>query len=143
MRLLILRLLIVPVATLAFGCSGSINDIPTTPTPVPVTETFTGTLNINGAATHNVFTSATGIVTASITVLGDGDAVPAPAKVGFSIGTLGALGTCTVVIHNDNAVVTTQLSGTVSTLAGSLCVRIYDVGSLTRSVPYTITVSHP
>ena len=33
----------------AAGCDGEINNIPTTPDPVFVTETFTGTLTINGA----------------------------------------------------------------------------------------------
>jgi hypothetical protein len=138
MRALILRLVLLPVAALAVGCSGDIADFPTTPDPVIVTETFTGTLNINGAATHNVFTGATGTVTATLTSLGE----TAPAKVGFSMGTL-AGATCTVVLHNDNAVVTSALSGTVSTLAGTLCVRVYDVGSLTETVPYTFTVTHP
>jgi hypothetical protein len=50
---------------------------------------------------------------------------------------------CTTVLSNDNAVVTTVLTGTVASLAGSLCVRIYDTGALTETVPYTITVSHP
>jgi hypothetical protein len=138
MRALILRLVLLPVAALAVGCSGDIADFPTTPDPVIVTETFTGTLNINGAATHNVFTGATGTVTATLTSLGE----TAPAKVGFSMGTL-AGATCTVVLHNDNAVVTSALSGTVSTLAGTLCIRVYDVGSLTETVPYTFTVTHP
>jgi hypothetical protein len=137
-RSIVLRVCVLPVAMLAFGCSGDINDFPTTPDPVIVTETFTGMLNINGAATHNVFTGATGTVTATLTSLGE----TAPAKVGFSMGTL-AGATCTVVLHNDNAVVTSSLSGTVSTLAGTLCVRIYDVGSLTESVAYTFTVTHP
>ena len=137
-RSILLRLFLLPVAALAFGCSGDINDFPTTPDPVFVTETFTGTLNINGAATHNVFTGATGTVTAILTSLGE----TAPEKIGFSMGTL-AGATCTVVLHNDNAVVTSALSGTVSTLAGSLCVRVYDVGALTESVPYTFTVTHP
>ena len=47
------------------------------------------------------------------------------------------------MLANDNAVVTSDVTGTVSTLAGSLCVRIYDVGALTESVAYTFTVSHP
>ena len=138
MRSIFLRAFVLPAAALAFGCSGDINDFPTTPDPVIVTETFTGTLNVNGAATHTVFTGATGTVTATLTSLGEN----APAKVGFSMGTL-AGSTCTVVLHNDNAVVTSILSGTVSTLAGSLCVRVYDVGSLTESVSYTFTVTHP
>lgn len=138
MRSFILRSLVVALAAAAVGCSGTINDIPTTPTPVTVTETFTGTLTINGAQTHNVFTAATGTVTATLTSLGD----TPPDKVGISMGTL-AGATCSVVLHNDGAVVTSYLTGTVSTLAGSLCVRIYDVGALTRPVDYTITVSHP
>lgn len=139
MRPLILRLLIVPIAAVAFGCSGEINNLPTTPDPVIVTDTFTGSININGAATHNVFTGATGTVTATLTSLGDN----APAKVGFSIGTLGGSAACTAVITKDDAVVTTALTGTVSTLSGTLCVRIFDVGALTGPVDYTITVSHP
>jgi hypothetical protein len=139
MRALILRLLIVPIAAAAFGCSGDINNLPTTPDPVFVTETFTGTLNVNGAATHNVFTGATGAVTATLTSLGE----TAPSRVGFSIGTLGTTGSCTAVITNDNAIVSTVLGGTVSSLSGTLCVRIYDTGAITEPVAYTITVNHP
>ena len=136
---LMLRLLCVSIAAVAAGCSGDINKIPTTPDPVIVTETFTGRLNVNGGATHNVFTGATGTVNATITSLGE----VAPSKVGFSLGTLGSTGVCTVVLHNDTAVVSSALTGTVSTLQGSLCLRIYDVGALTAPVDYTLTVSHP
>jgi hypothetical protein len=137
MRSLTLSLLVLSLPLL-MGCEAEIDNIPTTPTPVPVTETFTGTLTKNGAQTHNVFTGATGTVTATLTSLGES----APEKVGISMGTL-AGATCTVVLHNDNAVVTSYLSGTVSTLAGSLCVRIFDVGKVTDPVEYTITVNHP
>ena len=65
-----------------------------------------------------------------------------PEKVGFSMGTL-AGATCSVVLHNDSAVVTSNLLGTVASLNGSLCIRLYDVGSLTGPVDYTITVTHP
>jgi hypothetical protein len=138
MKAFILRALLIGMAGAAAACSGEIANLPTTPTPEPVTETFTGSINVNGAATHNVFTGATGTVTATITSLGDNP----PAKVGFSIGTLAGT-TCSVVMHNDASAVSTSLSGTVSTLNGSLCVRIYDVGALTASVPYTFTVTHP
>jgi hypothetical protein len=139
MRSFMLRLLFVSVAAIAAGCSGDINNLPTTPDPVIVTETFTGTLTVNGGSTHNVFTGATGTVNATITSLGEA----APSKVGLSLGTLGSSGVCTVVLHNDNAVVSSALTGTVSTLQGSLCLRIYDVGALTGPVDYTVTVTHP
>jgi hypothetical protein len=138
MRAFILRALVLSVAAVGAGCSGEINNLPTTPDPVVVTETFSGTININGAATHSVFTSATGTVTATLTSLGEN----APAKIGFAMGTL-AGSTCSLILVNDNAVSTTVLSGTVSTLGGSLCVRVYDVGALTEPVSYTMVVSHP
>ncbi|MFA5909423.1 MAG: hypothetical protein WC815_11645 [Vicinamibacterales bacterium] len=121
----------------AGACSGDIADIPTTPDPVTVTETFSGTVNINGAATHTFYTSATGSVTATLTSLGE----TPPDLIGLSMGTLSG-STCTIVLANDRAVVTSVITGTVTTLSGSLCVRIYDVGSLTASVPYEIKVEH-
>lgn len=139
MRAIILLSLVLSAAFVAAGCDGEINNIPTTPDPVFVTETFTGTLTVNGAQTHNVFTSATGMVTATVTSLGE----TAPEKVGFSMGTLSTIGTCTVVLHNDSAVVNSSLNGTVASLNGSLCVRVFDVGALTTPVDYTITVNHP
>src|SRR5262245_28056041 len=139
MRAIILRALVLSLAIAAAGCEGEIANIPTTPDPVFVTETFTGTLTINGAQTHNVFTSATGTVTATVASLGES----APEKVGFSLGTLSTIGTCTVVLHNDNALVNSSLSGTVASLNGSLCVRVFDVGALKAPVDYTVTVYHP
>ena len=139
MRSLMLRLFLVPFVAAAIGCSGDIENFPTTPDPVIVTETFTGTLTVNGGVTQNVFTGATGAVSATLTSLGDNP----PAKVGFSMGTLGSSGVCTAVLVKDDAVVNTSLAGTVSTLAGSLCVRVYDTGALTEPVNFTFTVTHP
>ena len=137
MRLLTLRLLVLSLPLL-MGCEAEIDNLPTTPDPVIVTETFSGTINVNGAATHNVFNNATGTIVATLTSLGENP----PAKIGFSMGTLSG-STCQLVLTNDNAVTTSVLTGTVSTLAGSLCVRVYDVGALTEPVSYTFTVSHP
>ncbi len=122
----------------AGACSGDIADIPTTPDPVTVTETFSGTVTINGAATHSFVTAATGSVIATLTSLGENP----PAAVGLSMGTFSAVGVCSIVLANDRAVATTVVTGTVTSLSGSLCVRIYDVGSLTESVPYEIRVEH-
>jgi ABC-type enterobactin transport system permease subunit len=106
--------------------------------PVIVTETFSGTLTKNGAVTHQFFTAATGLVTATLTSLGEAP----PEIVGFSMGTMSG-STCSIVLANDQAVVTSVLTGTVSTLQGALCVRIYDVGKLSGPVDYVFTVTHP
>jgi hypothetical protein len=134
-----LRVLIASLAVTASACSGLIDEFPTTPDPVITTETFTGTIGINGSATHPVFTGATGSVVATLTSLGEAP----PAKVGFSMGTLSITGVCNIHLKNDNAVVNSALNGTVSTLQGSLCVSVYDTGGLTGPVDYTFTVSHP
>lgn len=140
MRLIILLALVVPIAAAAAGCKGAISRFPTTPTPVTVTETFTGTININGAASHPFFTSATGTVTATLSSLGE----TPPAMVGFSLGTFsGTTCSVTTALFNDKAVVNSVVQGTVATLGGSLCVRIYDVGVLTEPVMYEIKVQHP
>jgi hypothetical protein len=135
----IFQLLLVVLAASAAACSGLIDELPTTPDPVITTETFTGTLTVNGGQTHPVFTSATGSVVATLTSLGE----TPPEAVGFSMGTLSVTGACNTMLSNDNAIVNTVLNGTVSTLQGSLCVRVYDTGRLTGPVNYTFTVSHP
>ena len=126
-----------PLLLAVSACDSVLDDIPTTHDPVTVTETFTGSININGAATHTFFTSATGAVTATLTSLGENP----PAEVGLSVGTF-AGSSCSLIITNDKAVVTSVVGGVVTTLGGSLCVRIYDVGRLTESVPYEIRVEH-
>lgn len=137
MRAFKLVVVALPLLLAVSACESALDSIPTTPDPVAVTETFSGSVNINGAATHTFFTTATGEVTATLTSLGDNP----PAQIGISLGTY-AGSTCSLVLTNDKAVVTSVVSGIVTTLGGSLCVRIYDVGSLTASVPYEIRVDH-
>ena len=141
MRLTMFGVFVLPLAVMAGACSSVYDTLPTTPDPVIVTETFTGSITINGAATHSFFTSATGSVTATLTSLGENP----PSNVGFSLGTFSG-STCSVtsgLLANDRAVVSTVIVGTVSTLGGSLCVRINDVGTLTAPVAYEIKVEHP
>ena len=140
MRPFIYGLLLVPFALMAGACSSVYDSFPTTPDPVIVTDTFTGTINVNGAASHPFFTAATGTVTATLSSLGE----TPPAMVGFSLGTFSGT-TCSITtgLFNDKAVVSSVVQGTVATLGGTLCVRINDVGSLTGPVPYEIKVQHP
>ena len=140
MRSFMLRVFVLPLALLAGACSSIYDSLPTTPDPVIVTDVFTGTLNMNGAAAHPFFTSATGSVTATLTSLGE----TPPTHVGFSLGTFSGA-TCSVNsgLFIDKAVVNSVITGTVATLGGSLCVRIFDAGTLTAPVTYEIKVQHP
>jgi hypothetical protein len=133
----------VAVTSLRAGACGSDNNTPTTPTtpttPVTTTETFTGTLTVNGAITHVFLVGAAGTVTVQLTAI---DPSTSP-TIGVSIGTWNGTA-CSVSsgIFNDaaalNAIVTAQV-----TAATSLCARIYDAGKLTDPLNYTISVVHP
>jgi hypothetical protein len=102
-----------------------------------VTETFTGTLNLNGSITHSFSQAAAGQVIATITTVD-----PSGSIVGFQLGTWNTV-TCSATHSND-------LAGTLSVLQGltqssaSLCVRLHDPNGLltTNPVNYTVTVQH-
>lgn len=122
----------------ASGCDNGPDTSPSPPTGDPVTETFTGTINLNGASTHSFSQNAAGTVTATITSID-----PAEGSVlGFQLGTWDTV-RCAAVLSNDLA--TTGSVLTAFTQSGaSLCVRLHDPnGVLTdRSVQYTVTVQH-
>ena len=123
------------------ACGDDNEGSPTAPTPPTIiTETFAGTVTRNGGSTHTFSSQASGTVTATLTLL----AAPEGTKVGFALGTSSpATGaTCQLIITKDDAIQGSSVVGAVSAL-GSLCVRVYDVGNLTQSADYEISVSHP
>jgi hypothetical protein len=127
------------VAALAAAACGddSSSTTPTTPTIPTTTESFTGVLNQNGGRTHTFITARSGSVTATLVSLGPDSGL----TVGLSLGTWNG-NACQVTIPKDNAVQTSSILGAASA-AGSLCVRIYDVGNITDPVAYQIDVIHP
>jgi hypothetical protein len=138
MKLILRTLPLVMSALVLSGCSDD-PEGPTTPTPpVTFTENFSGTLTPNGAKTHFFSTQASGEITATLSSL----APDATISVGLALGTWnGAV--CQIVLPNDNAVVTTVVTGAASAVA-SLCVRISDVtGTVKEPTEYAIVVVHP
>ena len=124
-------------ALLAAGCDND-PDTPDTPTtPAPVTETFSGNINVNGAATHTFSASRGDVVTATLTTV----TPDATVQVGFGLGTWNG-SNCQMVLTKDDALQGNAVTG-VTSGPGTLCVRIYDVGKLTQSLGYTLTVVHP
>ena len=110
---------------------------PITPTPITTTETFTGSLTVNGAATHVFAATVAGTVTTQITTVD-----PSSSQVfGLSLGTWNGA-SCQVVIANDAAVLNSIVTGQV-TAGTNLCARVYDVGKLADPLSYTLTVIHP
>jgi hypothetical protein len=136
------RSLFVPVVLLAAALTGACgsDSTPTTntPTPTQVSEAFSGTLTVNGAATFPFAVNQTGTITATLTALSTDGAV-----VGFELGTWNATtSTCTVAtIANDQATAGATIIGNAASTA-NFCVRIFDVGKLTAPTDYVITVTH-
>ena len=122
----------------AAGC----NSTPTTTTPTTTTtftEVFSGSLTVNGAASHAFVSQGTGTVTLTLSSLDPDTTI----QIGIALGTwTGAA--CQVVIANDKAVLGSTVSGSVGA-AGSLCARAYDVGNVVAGTPtnYSFTVVHP
>ena len=124
-------------AVLAAGCENPSTPIPTQPSPTPVTETFSGTLTLNGALTFPFVSATAGPLTGTVTAL-----APDPlAVIGFALGTY-AGATCTLVLTTDEASQNATITGVVNA-QGILCARVYDSkGQLTQPVTFTITVAH-
>ena len=129
-------LALVSACCLAAGCSDDPVAAPVDP-PVEVTETFTGTLELHGAAMHTFFTDKGPAQT--VATLESLSPDPA-AKVSFMFGTWNGQ-YCQVIFVKDDATTSTNFIGSASAV-GSFCVRVADIGRLTAPTDYSITVTH-
>ena len=130
------------LSLLVAGCGDDDdNDTPTSPSnpAVTVTDTFTGTLVRNGGTSHPfpVTSAAGGDVTATLKAITPNT----ESLVGMSLGTWNG-SACQAVIANDRAVVSASILGR-ATSTGTLCLRIYDIGTITDPQDYEVEVVHP
>ena len=133
------RLFAVAILMVSTACgSSSTSSLPTTPSN-PITETFAGSLSVNGAVTNTFTITVPGTVTATLTAVGPDPTVP----VGMSIGTWSGT-TCSVGVglFQDKAVQGAVMVATVSA-PGTLCLRMYDSGTLQAPVTFSVDVVHP
>ena len=127
------------VAIAAAACDSG--DTPTDPsdpdqTPSTVTETFSGSLTVNGAQSFSFSVAAAGRVTTTLSAI-----TPDGTVVGLALGTWnGTL--CQIELANDNAGRGITVTGETSS-GGNLCTRIYDIGQLAGPTTFTVTVVHP
>jgi len=128
---------------------GACSDTKTGPTaaPVPITETFDGTLNPVSTTVHPFVTLTGGPVKLTLTAIGP----DATKTVGFSLGTFNpTLNICSVVFDNPAALQGFEFSANAST-TGVYCARLYDNGTVAQAVAdgtatsfsYTVTAVHP
>jgi hypothetical protein len=132
------RGVLLAVAILAMGsCANDSLTNPTIVSPCPCTDAWTGTLTKNGAFTHSFTITNLGAVTATLVAL-----APNTAQiVGLQLGVWNGV-SCTAASSTDTA--TTGSAITLnSSSAGTLCVRLYDVGFITDPVLYQLQIVHP
>ena len=131
--------LLAVLAAIGWGCgSQGTTTPPTQPTPT-VTDTFNGTIAVNGAQSFSFNVQGAGTVTATLTTV----APDSQLTIGFSLGNwIATANTCQIVLANDGAIQGAILTGSVSA-AGSLCVRVYDVGKVVDPATFTVQVVHP
>jgi hypothetical protein len=132
-----LAVLALAAALTAAACSNNTPTTPTTPNTPTTTDTFSGTLTPSSGNTFTFITARSGSITSTLTSLGPDSGL----TVGMLLGSWNG-NACAVQIVKDNAVQGSTILGAASA-AGSLCVRIYDVGNLTGPVDFQMTVIHP
>ena len=138
------RFLLLPaLAVLVLGGAGCDNgdddtDPPPTTTPSPtITETFAGSIATNGAASFTFPTNASGSVTATLRSLTPVTTI----QVSLALGTWNGT-SCQIVLTNDRASQGGSVIGNVSG-AGTLCVRIADIGQISGTTGFEVVVVHP
>ena len=104
--------------------------------PVQISETFSGTLNVNGAAMHTFVTDRG---PAQVVATIDSLSPVSTAVVSYILGTWNG-SYCQVIFVKDDATSGSTLVGNAS--AGAFCVRVADIGRLTEATSYSITVQH-
>lgn len=121
-------------ACLASGCGGITSPSNNT------SDMFSGTLQPRGSNSHPFTASKTGEITVKLTAW----APQSNIVVGLAWTQGNTDGTCTSAViqqNNFSSLNAQALGGQI--LSGKYCIFIFDVGTLTASQTYTVTVSHP
>jgi hypothetical protein len=123
----------------AAACDPKVTPTDTTTAPSPsITESFSGSITLNGAVSFFFATNASGFVTATIRTLSPDDTM----QVGLALGTWNGI-TCATTISNERAGQGLGVTGSVSG-AGNLCVRIFDANAtIVTPSQFEIVVQHP
>jgi hypothetical protein len=148
------RLSLVAPCAILFTLISACNDSPTAPTPVPQSETFTGTLQPLGAdfKTFTIaFTQGTTDLSVKVNTLTTVEGGTPITGVTIGVGFGAVSGTsCSLQIQTPVAVLGEELFAPNGASAGQYCVQIFDCPTgatgctsvLTEAVSYSMTVNH-
>jgi hypothetical protein len=134
-------MLIGALALEAAACNGSA----ALPTPVLVTKVFNGTLQPQGSdfntfqITYSQSSTDLSVIVNSLTTVASQAVLSVTIGIGFGVVN-GA--SCTVQISNTAAALGQELFVPNGASAGTYCVEIFDVNTLTEATGYQLTVHH-
>lgn len=139
-RLGVLVALFVAVLTLGCGNNQTTTPTATTTTPTrssPATESFTSNLTVQGSAWRFVNAIAGGTVTATLTTTDQ------PTKVvGLGIGLRSGIANCLITREvTATAGSSPRIDATVD--AGAYCIKVFDTGTLTTPMNFTVSITYP
>lgn len=128
---------LVLAAAVSLGCRSDTPTSPTTTTPSPGTDIFTGQLSPGGAASRTFTASAAGQVIVELTET----SLAPEATLGLAVGipTSGTLA-CSPSAWI-RATPAAQLIANVE--AGAYCLRVFDVDGLPGAVAFTVRITYP
>jgi hypothetical protein len=118
-------------ALLVTGCNNTNNNGAGTST----TENFAGNLAAGGIASYPFTVTVTGAYGLTLVSLSPQTTI----TMGLGVGQPTATG-CGLVTYTNVAKIGTALSGSLD--PGSYCVSIYDLGNVTGTVDYSLSISH-
>jgi hypothetical protein len=130
------------------ACGANSGSTPTAPTPTTptaadplVTESFAGTLTVNGSRFYAFEVGTYGTVNVTLQNVGGVTGVPDTVWVGLGIGVPDGTDCSTTTSLNTQAGSSPQVSSVVE--AGIYCARVYDVGNLAAPTAFAIGIAHP
>jgi len=136
---------VVPVLLLAavVAWTAACGDTPTTPTASttptsPVTESFSSQLAVKGTASRAFTMPSNGTATAQLSATTPGGIV-----LGFGFGIPRANGAGCLLSTSVDTAASGAPQLIVNADAGSYCVQVYDLGTLTDPIGFTVSIVHP
>lgn len=141
-RLSLMALLLAPMVVAAAACDNGPTTPDTTTTTTttvtsPVTETFSSQLAVSGYSARTFTAAKPGSASVTLNSVGSSSTL----KIGMGIGIPDSLGSGCLFTRS----VETAAGGvvTVTVDAGTYCVRVYDIGTLSSTVNFTATIIRP
>jgi hypothetical protein len=130
--------ILLALAVTASACGLPAGSTTPTTTSTGTTETFSGSLLPQGSDVYTFTVSQAGTVSITLASLSPSATV----AVGLGLGTPSGTTSCTLSSSNPTAMAGSAPQITVTENPGSYCVEIYDVGNLTSTSIFSITIVH-